>query len=451
MAVRRKGTVANAPDIKNWLTDVPGELSGDKLTFSLPTVVGRTARGGRSEWTVVVQVVREESGPALPILLAYRENGKMPAGLMAKVFVLSRIGEGKIRKAVPTFVREGKYIGRANETNVYCQGLRVALKQYNMKLRKVVDGNASGARPLPMLASIAGGFEFQWPVYVQRKYNGIRAIACIDEREGDVILYGRKGLLFPGFTDIKAELREPLEDFAISDGEGARALFIDGELYRHGMSLQEISGVARRVISAVEKGEEIGYVVYDAFICDAGGRPGEERFAERLKLIESLRANWAHFKQVSFADTFTATSAAEVKAHYERFLAEGYEGAIVRLNEPYVLSPNDYHSKVLLKIKPVHDAEYEIIGFTAGEKGKAAGALLYRCRTAGGAEFVVTPALPLAERMELVRKFSEKEANGRTYFENRLLGRRLIVMYDELSAAGVPQRARTAGHLREFD
>lgn len=173
-------------------------------------------------------------------------------------------------------------------------------------------------------------------------------------------------------------------------------------------------------------------------------------YLNRLALLNEIfsKHKFIHVKDVV---TKAVDSAAEVDAAYRGFLAEDFEGAMLRLDEKYVPSYNDYHCSYLLKIKPTFDAEYEIIGWTTGKNGKAMGALMMKCKTDSGETFDVTPAMELPDRMEMATKMATVEENGKTHFENHYLGKPLIVYFDEKSKSGVPQRGRTKMEIRTWD
>jgi len=73
--------------------------------------------------------------------------------------------------------------------------------------------------------------------------------------------------------------------------------------------------------------------------------------------------------------------------HYDTFLANGYEGSILRTNSEYQCK----RSHSLRKFKDFHDTEATIIGFVEG-KGKREGTLgKFIMRDADGVEFGCPP------------------------------------------------------------
>lgn len=524
--------------------DIPGTLSSDRLSFALPPVISQTRRGRANEWTVSVSMHRMPTRgksarisiqdstipPPIPITPNMQKNQLTDEPLMATITAKLRtiddkgqaIGTHQIFE--PTIVIEGKNLGRANETNVFCQALRDAYSLYIKHLRRATP--AAGATitvttreealsiPLlsPMLARVfeleTSPDSFTSTVYVQRKYDGLRAIASID-KSGAPLIYGRRGLTYVGFPRIKAEVaricqgwRDGIIGAGASTSAGASSssasfsarsrlnkwLYLDGELYKHGMPLQIISGIVRRADESPESiaaQNELNYVVYDVFLAapEAPGAPlatesDETPFSSRLEIMNTVSRESARLGivMVQMAETFPCprlkkdTTIKCIHDLYERFLREGYEGAIIRLDTRYEHSPNERHSRNLLKMKPLLDAEFVIVDYTVAEKGRARGALLFICETPGRAaignepgatsapstlsvlprvRFTVTPTGTIESRKKMAREFARKVPGG-TVFTQNWRGRSLIVKYEELSTQGVPQRARTDGVIRDL-
>lgn len=438
-----------AVTIRSWRDDIPGKLSDDKMAFVLPQVMSQNIRGKETTWQVRVELFK--NGVAVPIEDNHFNNTAMDPAYTALITVDSGLRDGKIRKVVPTPVPRGKNIGRANATNVFCQALRDALGMHNKQLRKAATNAAPVNTPLypPMLAKRIQDQPIDWninkEVYVQRKYNGVRCVAALDLENGTpkVITYSRRRLTYPGFQYIKNELLPVLKTFS----DAGRNIYLDGEMYMHGMALQSISGYARRANKPDDT--KINYVLFDCFIPSAP----DLVFSDRLVILQRIFKEFPDLKWTIPCETNVATSDAALGQLYRAALSDGYEGIMVRLNSVYVYSYNEHHANVLLKFKPTMDAEYPIVGWETGRKGKAAEALMIICALAEDKSktFPVTPAMTLQERNDLATKMGQVESNGKTHFENVYLGQMLIVYFDEVSLGGIPQRARTKMELRTWD
>lgn len=458
--------------------DMPGALNQNSTRFEFPEVHSSHARGS-AIWSIAVSMHRIPSripsrilssgdfsvGDPIVITREMRENHPIDddrAPLMAvittKIRTVREDGSASEQVFEPTFVIEGKNIGRANETNVYCQAMRNAYGTYLRHLRRA---NATSERPTPMLARVFSHDVLTPTVYVQRKYDGLRAIATL--RGNEVLLYGRRGLEYVGFSHIRAEVARVCSAWTNGDLQRewtairvpagrVTSLYLDGELYKHGMPLQAISGLVRRAEATAEQ-EELNYMVYDVFLVEQGApmHADPTPFSMRLEILRAIGAHWqatdTPLRAIIIAETFPCqataiggTQEACARDLYARFLREGYEGAILRLDAPYEHSGRtEHHSSRLLKMKPLLDAEFRIVGWTTAAKGRARGALLFICETKDHIRFTVTPTGSLASRKQMMRDFDTKWR-----------GKQLIVKFDELSTSGVPQRARTDGTIREI-
>ncbi len=435
---------------------LPGKLSADGRRYVFPLIKTKSRTGGESFWEIGVGVLSaipeiavqktitenpfEKSAELLvPIKDEWFNNAAITENIVGVLKVNSGKVGGKVRISAPTFITGGKNIGASNETNIFCQALRDALSEYNKKLKKTITESAGVDIHFPMLAQnmadqdpdfVKFGFE---KVFEQIKYNGLRSMAV------DNVMYSRRGHFYPGFTLIK-QIMQKLA--AVIAEKYPHKIYFDGELYKHGATLQYISGVARKKDN-VETQNEIKYIIYDVYIPAVP----EMLFSKRAELMREfsgiLSAILAGnvFKAVEFAPTYEISAAADMVKHYQEFLAAGYEGAMIRLDRPYVCGIKEYHSNVLLKVKPSYDAEFEVVSVFAAEKGKARGALMLQCKTKPADKtepkyFNVTPAVPLAERISIYEKWSQDESVVR--------GHMLVVTFDEYSKDGVPQRARTS-------
>jgi ATP-dependent DNA ligase len=424
--------------VKDYHKDVPGAITKDGI-WAFPPIRSINKNGKTLEWQIFVTPLKD--GEQVPFEQAFLDNKQLANTYSAMIKVDSGQTEGVVRASVPTYVKTGKNKGRANETNVICQALRDALGIYNKQARKATTrdtGTTAGFRPPPpMLAQVYDKrkAKVQFPVFVQKKYNGIRAVAAL-RADSTVGLFSRRSLEFPGFAYVGVEI----ERFLTMKAANGMSLCLDGELYSHGMRLQELSGHVRRAEASTTP--KLQYMIFDCFVIE---KP-DLIFTERNQLLDEFFAT-SDLQYCKRVETFIAKDEKELFVYRDQFLADKYEGAIVRIDTPYEFSYNEHHSDRLLKVKPSYDAEYEIIGWTRGKKGKASNALMINCKTADGKEFAVTPAMPITERNKLADKMEEKVKSGpnegKTKFEAEWLGKMITVTYDEESADGVPQRART--------
>jgi len=453
--------------IRDYATQIPGALSEDRQSWVFDTVNSVNARGAPIAWTIYVKVKKTpaidadtSAAPYAPILPEYFADQSITL-IHAYIWVNSSVNGGVTKKSAPIIIKKGKNLGKTNATNPFCQALRDALGTHNKQLEKSSAAKRAELFFPPMLAQIFSQQEWtatdemvekEAPLFVQRKYNGVRAVAMLKASDapraiqkvgepmplvpGDVYLYSRTCKPYPGFDYIKAELCMVL----------SAGLYLDGELYKHGGNLQDIAGMARRKSDMADQDSGIYFQVYDCF---TPASP-DMNYIDRRALLDRTLA-LRDLKYIRNTETFEVGHLAEITALYKRFLAEKYEGAMVRLNAPYRYSYNSYHSKVLLKMKETLDAEFRIIGVFAPDKGKTAGALMFVCATKEGAQFNVTPAMPIEARIALFAKMNQVEDNGATHFHNHWKDKMLIVEFGEWTKDKLPAQGRTKGELRVWE
>ncbi len=460
--------------IRDYRKEIPGSLSDDRLTWWFPTVESMNTNGKKMFWKIYVRVVDtsvagDQNQQFIPLNDEFFDSKPMPKHLNGWINVDSGIIGMKVRKTAPTIIHKGLNSEKTNATNVFTQALRDAYGHYNKHAKKAHSGADVNAETTdkaiakctteflpPMLAqilkdqSVKPKISPEHPLYVQRKYNGVRTVTTLQVDTKDdittytVVMYSRRKNLYPGFEYIKAELLPILKEYWLA----GQKLYLDGEIYKHGVALQDISGQARRDDSANEETlEKYDYMIYDCFVTT---QP-DLTYSKRKELLDDIFQNPEHkLTYAKHVETFECSSYEEIDALYKTFLVEGFEGAMVRLDTKYNWSYNERHSKVLLKMKPTYDAEFEVVGMSAEGKGKAAGALMIICKTTAGKHFPVTPAMEIVERIALAQKMKEVEPNGKTHFENHWFGKPLIVYFDELSKDKLPQRARTKLEIRTW-
>lgn len=492
----------------------------EHAVYEFPTVESVHSRGARLVWRVWVSA-QNAAGDPVAIDEAWLLPGAAPpAGIVGVIatesYQVSAEGtRGKTREGgKPTIVRGGKNLGKVNATNPVTQAIRDAFSRYNAQAKRAssragplaaAPGQAAAparaAGPPPMLVKKIGETreatltpeDFEKGITVQRKYNGVRAPSYLKRASSvpgdeEVCLYSRTKGDYPGFTHIREELVRhllapppvPVELLAPpphcgqpqpdpAELERLKGLYadarvhLDGEIYKHGESLRWISGQARRE----DDEKNLDYIVYDCFFPGPKAAGHDMPSENRQKYLDLFFAAAARggpecqLAHVQRAENFRAASLAEAEALRDRFLAEGYEGAIARKDcAGYRYGFNNYHSANLVKLKPISDSEFEVVGYTQGAKGKDVGAVIWICevgaehaKDAADKTFNVVPKdMSYEERYLIFRCLGEEVVDDRvgapagaraTRFERDFKGRPLTVEYPERSTkTGKPTQAK---------
>jgi hypothetical protein len=502
---------STAVTIRDYRTQVPGQLTADRSEWVFPAVETVNAHGKISSWIIRVRVFDHTGltlGPDdpppdnafVPIEDSYF-SGLMSDNLHAWIKIDTGI-EGRKNKNAQTIITTGKSLGTKAATNVFMQALRDSVGNYNKKTKKIKaptpvnripstleqnDGSMENQLKCsqtlypPMLADKYKNKDLTSShVWIQYKYDGVRAVTTkmcdmsalgdisgmthpvyadwnsyikdhqkiIDKSQTIPIMYSRTRIPYMGKDHIKNELTPVLEWYW---SRGIR-LYLDGELYKHGVPLQDISGNARKETEKMDNDGNavlMDYMIYDCFIDNHISSDMMFRQAILKDLFRQFgeKLTYTKYVETHYHESGNPTL---LKKYFDDAIAAKYEGIMIRLNAPYKFSYNGNRSANLLKYKAQDDDELEFVGWTVGKKGKAAGAIMVICKAANGRTFNITPAMQLPERHALAEKMAIVEDNGLTHFENHWKGKKIIVTYDDLSKDGIPQRARTEMKIRTW-
>lgn len=324
-------------------------------------------------------------------------------------------------------VKVGKNLGKANETSTYEQALSEAQskwqKQIDSGYSETVEGIKVGDERelfLPMLAQRYDqqGHKIKWPAFLQPKLDGFRCLAR--KEDGKVKLWSRKGKELNVPKEIIGELEAILEE-----GQA-----VDGELYKHDWRGDAGDPDFQRIASAIKKyGKDTALLEYHIYDVPDDQLTFKERFVEHVPPIS---------ERVIRVPTYVVNNEAEAMALYEKFITgqKPYEGAMLRNMDGLYMF--DHRSYDLQKIKPLADAEYEIVG---GEEasGNDINTVIFSCITESGNIFNVRPV----GSREIRKK----------YWENlqQYIGKKLVVQYNGFTNSGIPRFPRGIRIREEWD
>lgn len=247
----------------------------------------------------------------------------------------------------------------------------------------------------------------RYPVILQPKLDGVRAILKGDSTEAIGRLQSRKDKPFFRVPHIERHLKD-------------HEVFLDGEIYRHGMKLQDIVHFLKT--SEAETPGKLGltYVLFDMPTLD--GAPYSERLSRLLDWYEGLSGEAK--ESIKILSFIIAKDQVEAAEYLVTCISLGYEGMMVKeIAAPYHW---DKRTAASLKVKPVYDAEFLIVRVGCD----ADGCIMFVCKTEDGKEFEVAPAW--------AKNFRRNEWN-----DNResYRGKLLTVEYRSLTASGIPFHA----------
>jgi ATP-dependent DNA ligase len=245
------------------------------------------------------------------------------------------------------------------------------------------------------------------PYIVQPKYDGVRCRAIpIAGASGEscLLLSSEENIIYSvphlnhiiGGLGLKAEL--------------------DGELYCHGMSFEEIISITSRTINLHPDYQRIQFHCFDIV--------NNQPQMKRSLIIENLRGINPHLVISPF---WLCTDLDDVKRTYDKVISLGYEGIIVRHQmAPYEIKRSLY----VMKFKPKKFDTYKIVGWNeeiskdGTPKGRI-GSLIMASQT--GDEFAVSAGLDDNKKAEL------------WIVREQLAGREAIVHYQHLTNRKIPK------------
>jgi hypothetical protein len=332
-------------------------------------------------------------------------------------------------------------------------------------------------------------------ITLQRKYNGVRLVAylaCSPESAQKptptVVLYSRTKGDYPGHQQIRVDalpmlLAAPVidkttalrygipakyipiegktqskESWAYMGPFGVPIVYLDGEVYLHGKPLNWISGQARK---EADEGK-LEFHAFDCFfpLAKALGHDMSSRCRQAYLDDMFARVNAEPTERpphIIRVENFKPRTRVDMDKLCKGFLEEGYEGGIARKDwEGYRYSYNGYHSAHLVKIKPILDAEFKVVGFTEGRRGKDVGALIWICevdekhiKDPKDKTFNVVPKdMTYDVRYKLFKCLSQKVPDPKnakktiTIFQRDVYGLPLTVEFPERTKTGKPSQAK---------
>jgi DNA ligase-1 len=316
-------------------------------------------------------------------------------------------------------IYEGKNVGKKNETSVREQAIAEAKAKWEKQKKKGYVESKEAAEKgelddlieggiVPMLAHTfeKQGHKIKYPCYAQPKLDGIRILAVVKDRK--CTLWSRTRKPITSLPHIVAEIEKHSRADIIFDGEAYSHKFKD--------NFEHIVHLVRQEEPDSEC-TDVEYHVYDMV--------SEKTFEERNNyLFKWFNIGNPKFEYLKLVETLHVLSEDLVSEFYDRFKADGYEGAMLRnANGLYV----NKRSSDLIKVKEMQDAEFEIIGVEEG-RGKLEGHVgAFVCLTDNHQEFKA--------------KMSGSTENLKNYFSNHSLwkGKLLTVQFQDLTSYGVPR------------
>lgn len=268
-----------------------------------------------------------------------------------KLFIEHGKENGKLQIKEETIV--GKNIGRSNETTPADQAISEAVSRVQKQLDKGYRFDKKDLEVLPLLPMLAQPYDkkghvIKWPCIGSPKMDGVRCLAICEKNGVKLISRGGKEYNLKYIQEFLYTLMEEGEIF-------------DGELYIHGMALEEI-------VSAVKKPNEntpkLSFIAFD-YVSENWD------YATRLADLELTFKNFVlnEFQPFKIVESVILHNEAQMKSYHKDQVAKGYEGVMLRNKSGMYESGK--RSNDLQKYKEFLDSEFKILEITLDKNGGA--------------------------------------------------------------------------------
>lgn len=323
---------------------------------------------------------------------------------------------GKLQEKLRT-IKKGKNIGKANETTPEQQAEAeiASLIQAQLDQGYVYD-IADWKEPFrPMLAhkyqDHSSKIDWSQNVYVSPKLDGIRCFIIIDENQ-NISFISRTGKPFKYLEHIADAIKHSSLNVANS--------VLDGELYNHELTFQQISSLVNTSTYDILKDQDIKFYMYDRVLVLDKDLP----YSKRMPLGASVSSSESSESPLVLLPQLIIKNESELIQKHSEWVSEGYEGAMVRSGStPYQFGKR---STSLLKYKVMETEEFEILNVYLARNDES--------------KVQVTLKAKNGEPFDVGSIKGTKEEVMSTYYEakDEVIGKYATVQYQTLSPYGIP-------------
>lgn len=253
--------------------------------------------------------------------------------------------------------------------------------------------------------------------YGSRKIDGVRC--SFYWKDGEVRTASRGGGDYDASTSFMRHNPKLIQFF-----EEHPDIVLDGELYKHGKSLQQISGAARLEKDTAGM-DWLEYYIYDVM-------DSTKTFEERLDILHDItdelnldfnpEREWDDEElKFQIVPQETVVGWANIQKLHDKYVGEGFEGIVIR--DPSKVYNFGGRTNAMIKVKMYKDAEFEIVGYSEGLRPED---MVFVCKTKEGKEFEAKPMGPRELKWEYLDRMDE------------IIGKMATVKYFYLSDEGCP-------------
>lgn len=223
------------------------------------------------------------------------------------------------------------------------------------------------------------------------KYDGVRCLMYWDGEQ--VLTASRGGENYNAATDHIRETERLINFFKENP-----SVILDGELYKHGKTLQQISGAARLEKNAYDC-DWLEFHVYDMYNRNNPDMKAIDRTRFLYNTLGPLSTDSIH---LVIHQNIIGEEA--IWRFHDKYVEEGFEGCVVRDPErPY--KPNG-RTNDMIKFKNYKSEDFKVIGYELGRRGSED--MTFICELPDGKTFAAMPVGDRSVKDEYVQNFEEK-------------------------------------------
>jgi len=242
-----------------------------------------------------------------------------------------------------------KNTGKANVTTAEEQAIKEAEAKWVKKKKGgyVEDPSGELIVKLPMKVKKYSDQKQNiiFPCFLSRKLNGINGEFRLEN--GELKLYSRGGDEYPMLEHMREEILAAMEFF------GTKTL--NGEIYKHGMHLQDITSAVKKHNKNTPSLEFHIFEIPD----------NSMEYKDKLKLLNTWdNSKWDFVKVVRAIEAYDHN---EIEKYHDFIVEKGFEGIVIR--NPDCIYEYNVRSSQVFKHKKPQDAEYKIVGYNIDKNG----------------------------------------------------------------------------------
>lgn len=228
-----------------------------------------------------------------------------------------------------------------------------------------------------------------------RKLDGVRCLMYWDGKQ--VRTASRGGENYDSATSHLRENEQLIEFF-----ESHPSIILDGELYRHGKTLQQISGAARMEKNAYDC-DWLQYWIYDMYDTANPDMTALKRqcfLNEYCLCADSENSD----SDIQLVEQKIVSKEENIWKLHDQYVSEGFEGCVIRNpDKPY--KPNG-RTNDMIKFKNYKSEDFKVVGYELGRRGSED--MTFICELKDGRTFSAMPVGDRAVKEEYVENFESK-------------------------------------------